>query len=113
MAPSRQAQSTKHGQSTAKPTAKCSSNEDEAAHEARNNTNAANTGTQLIDLSQEEYWTTAGLGFKASGGRIKATLNLGAHMYAGHKFAGHYMYAGHTFAGHDMHAGHQDQPWSW
>ena len=83
-----------HGQSTAKPTAKCSSNEDEAAQEDWNNTSAANIGTQLI-------------GFKASDDRIKTTLNQGAHIYAGHKLAGHYTYASHKLPGHYMYAGHQ------
>ena len=58
-------------------------------------------GTQFVDLSQEKYWTTAGLGFKASGDRIITALNFGAHN-AGHKLAGHHMYAGHKFAGHYM-----------
>ena len=35
-------------------------------------------GTQFIDLSQEKYWTVAGLGFKASDDRHTTTPNLGA-----------------------------------
>ena len=70
---------------------------DNVAHESWKNTNATHSvehnaksqtsqlgGTQFIDLRQEEDWTAAGLGFKAS---CDMALNLGAHMYAGDKFA--------------------------
>ena len=35
-------------------------------------------GTQLIDLSQEKYWTVVGLGFKTSDDRHATTLKFGA-----------------------------------
>jgi len=74
--------------------------EEDAAHEGRFNTNAAHIAehnskgeslqlglNQFTDLSQEEYRTAAGLGFKASADRHAAAPNLGVHMYAGEELA--------------------------